>query len=159
MITIIKDHNIVDVKNSIKYLLDEASKSEKVRELAVEIVSSNPDHIAAIHSWVKANVQYVLDPVADGEIELLTSPVRMANNYFEGKPLVGDCDCMSLLTTSLYRAVGIKSNFVMIDTKGKGFDHAVTQAYSYKLEEWVTVDTASEYPLGWEVTCYEKIII
>lgn len=160
MITVIRDYNLQDIKSSIQYLLDKASKSEEVRQLAIEITYQQ-DKISSIYDWVKGHVSYVPDPRSEGgeEIELFTSPVKMVKDYNEGKALGGDCDDMALLTTALYRAIGIKSSVVIIDSIGQGLDHAFCRVWSGELGSWVNSDPSSDYPLGWALSYKERIIV
>ena len=157
MITIIRDYTLEDVKASLKDFLEKAANSEEVRELGVKIVYGQQDHIAAVYTWVKSNVDYIPDPEG---IELITSPVKMVRDYNEGKPLAEDCDGMAILTTALYRSVGIKSNVVLLDTVGEGYDHAVSRAYSDKLGSWIIADVStSKIPLGWEISHVRRLMI
>ena len=158
MITVIKNHTIADIKNSIQYLLDKAAESPEVRMLAIEITHNKQDKIAAIYDWIRGGVKYVPDTVTNGYMELFISPVRMVEDSRAGKTIGGDCDDMALLATALYRSVGIRANVVLIDSIGNGLDHAYCQACSDKLG-WVNVDPSAPVPLGWEVSYREKIVV
>lgn len=160
VITRIKNHNINDIRSGINYLLEKASQDEEVRQFAIQITTGEPDKIAAIYDWVKTNVQYIPDPIGiEDEIELFISPSRMIRNYNQERPIAGDCDDHSLLSTALYRSIGIPSNVVILDTKGEGYDHAISEVYSEKLKKYVTVDTTVDYPLGWEFPYKSKIVV
>jgi len=152
MLTIIRNYDLEDVKRGMNYLLDKASQSEEVRQLAVNIIDNKPDSIAAIYDWVRDNVRYTPDPIL---IELLTSPVRMVNDYLQGKPLAEDCDGIAILITALCRSIGIQSSVVLLDTKGEGLDHAISQVHSDI--GWVSVDASdSIHPLGWSISYYNS---
>lgn len=155
MLTIIRNYTLSDIKTSIKYLLNKASESEEVRKLAVEVTDSKPDPIAAIYDFIKNSVRYVPDPT--NNTELFISPVKMVRDYNQKIPIGGDCDDMALLAVALYRSIGIKSNVVILDTRGQGLDHAVAQAYSDIAKRYITVDSASQYPLGWEEKYFNKV--
>jgi len=157
MLTIIKNYSLDDIKDSIKYLLDKASESEEVRQLAIEIIHNKPDPIAAIYDWVKTNVKYTPDPVRNGQIELFISPVRMVKDYRQGKPLAGDCDDMALLAVALCRSIGIHSSVVLLDTAGEGLDHAVSQVSSNGVT--LMLDPSANVPLGWEEHYYSKVVV
>ncbi len=160
MITVIQNYTVNDIVSSIKYLLDKASKSEEVRQLAVQVTYAQQDKIAGIYDWIKSNVAYIPDPVrGNDEIELFISPVRLVKDYNQGIAIGEDCDGMAILATSLYRAIGIKSNVVIIDSVGNGLDHAYCQAWCDKLEQFISVDPSSNNPLGWELVYKEKVII
>ena len=160
MLTRIRNYDLSDIKSSINYLLDKAADSEEVRTLAIEIVSNKEDQIAAVYDWVKSNVTYVKDPVRGyGEVELFTSPIRMVKDYRNGIRLGGDCDCMALLTTALYRSIGYQSNVVLLDTTGEGLNHAISQVLSDGIETWVMVDPSASVPLGWTESYTDKVIV
>ncbi len=159
MITVIQNYDIDDIVSSIKYLLDKSSKCGEVRQLAVQITYAQQDKIAGIYDWIKSSVSYVPDLVTNGDIELFTSPVRLVKDYNQGIAIGEDCDGMAILATSLYRAIGIKSNVVIIDSVGNGLDHAYCQAWCDKLEQFISVDPSSNNPLGWELVYKEKVII
>ena len=159
MITIIRNYNTTDIKDSINYLLDKASKSEEVRQLAVQITYNKEDKIGAIYDFMKSSVSYIQDPVSDGEIELFVSPVKQVENYNQGLRMAGDCDDMALLATALYRSIGIKSNVVIIDSLGNGLDHAYCRAWSKELDDWIECDPTSQYPLGWSVPYHSKNVV
>ena len=142
----IAGYNFHDVTSNIKRMIDESVLDPKVRELAIEIVGQSDDPIASIYDWVKEKVTYVSDPI---DVELITSPIRMVNDYRDGKQLAEDCDGHALFVTALLKSVGINAKVAILDIKGFGWDHAVTVAYSDKLGKWIFVDTTSEKPLGW----------
>jgi len=151
MITILPD-NLGTIKESIKYLLDKASQSEEVRALAIE-VTVDQDKIAAIYNFARSNIRYTPDPI---DMELFTSPVRMVNEYRQGKILAEDCDGIAIFVTALYRAIGLQSNVVLLGLTSRELDHAVSQVYSDILNRWILVDAV---PLGWEISYVEKIIV
>ena len=160
MITRIQNYSLSDIRDGLKYLLDKAADSQEVRQLAIEITADNQDPIAAIYDFVRNTVRYIPDPVANGQMELFISPVRMVKDYRSGMVLGGDCDDQALLTTALLRSIGIRANVVLIDQTGNGLDHAFCQAYSDKLGTWVSVDaSAPQVPLGWEIRYQSKIVI
>ena len=155
MLTVIKNYSLSDIKASINQLLEKASHSEQVRELAVQV--TNHDPIVGIYDWARANIRYTPDPV---EKELFISPVKMVRDHYQGKKLSGDCDDSALLVTALYRSIGLKSNVVLLDTAGQGLCHAVSQVYSEKLGRYVMVDAStSEIPIGWEIKYFQKIVV
>ena len=155
----IQNYSLDDVKDSIKYLLDRASESLEVRTLAIGITAGKPDPVAAIYDFIKQNVSYIPDPVSNGHIELFTSPIRMVRDYRAGIPIGEDCDGMAILATALYRSIGIRANVVLIDVGGNGLDHAYCQAYSDTLNDWVSVDPSSQFPLGWDIKYHDKVVV
>jgi len=159
MLIRIENYSLKDITDGIELLLDRAAHAPEVRQLAVSIIYERQDRIAAIYDWVKANVSYVPDPVqAGGEIELFISPVKMVKDFGNGVAIAGDCDDMALLTTALYRSIGIKANVVLLDTGGSGLDHAVCEVETEELG-MITVDPSAEYPLGWEEKYFSKVVV
>ena len=160
MLKVINNYSISDIRQSITYLLDKSSQEEKVRLLVVEIIQDGQNPIAAIYDWVKKNVTYISDPIVDGDqSELFISPAKMVNDYYEGKHLAGDCDDHALLNVALLRSIGIKSNVVLLDQKGDGYNHAVAQAYSEEAEKYIIIDTTVSFPLGWEEHYVRRLVI
>jgi len=160
MLVRIRNYTIDDIVDSVKYLLDKSAHSEEVRALAVQITYDSQDKISSIFDFIKTNVSYIPDPVTgeDG-IELFISPVKQARDFQKGIRLAGDCDDMSLLSCSLFRSIGIRSNVIIVDLAGNGLDHAYSQAWSDKLNEFIPVDPTSQYPLGWQIPYKERIIV
>jgi len=142
------------------YLLDNASKSFEVRQHAIEITSEFQDKISAVYDWVKGNISYIPDPVGDhgDEIELFISPVKMVEIFSKGLRPAGDCDDHALLNTALYRALGMQSNIILLDS-GNGIDHAYCKVKSIVLNRWVAVDTTADVPLGWTYKFRKEIVI
>ena len=161
MIKILKRYNIGDVQLLISDLLRKASVSSEVRQVAIEAAGGSDDPIASVYDWMRQHVSYISDPVSDtGNIELITSPVLMAKNYAAGNKLAEDCDGIAVFTTALYRAIGIRSNVVLLDRNGNGYSHAVSQAYSVKFGRFIMVDpSTNEIPLGFDIAHVKKIII
>lgn len=167
MITRKQNYSMQDVKDGLQLLLKLSTDSSIVKSHAINIISGNNDSILAIYNWVKQNVSYV--PDIDGAkqfsndttnvTELFISPVKQIEYYNEGKAIFGDCDDHALLTTALYRSLGIRSNIVIIDTVNMGFDHAYSQVWSDRLHQYVSADTTAKYPFGWVIPSYQTIFI
>ena len=159
MITVIKNYSLDDVKDSIKYLLNKSAESLEVRQLAIEITVGSHDQISAIHDFVRDTVKYIPDPVTNGSIELFTSPIKMVKDYRAGITIGEDCDGIAVLTTALYRSVGIRARVVLIDQSGDGLDHAYCEVFSDKLGQWINSDPSAPLPLGWVIPYRQKIVI
>jgi len=160
MLKIIHNYTIGDIIDSIKYLLDKSAHSEEVRSLAIQITCDSQDKISSIYDWVKPNFAYIPDPIgASGdEIELFISPIKVVRDFNQGLNLGGDCDDHALLNTALYRALGMPSNVVLMDS-GNGIDHAYCRVKSEKLGRWVNADTTTNAPLGWVFPAKQEIVI
>jgi len=141
------NYSFNDVVSNIQRMVNESVLNPIVRELAIEITSNTDDPIALIYDWVNANVKYVPDPFG---IELITSPIRMVNDYRDGKDLAEDCDGQALFVAALIRSLGIPAHVAILNTGGITWDHAVAIAYSTKLGREIIVDPTTKFPLGWE---------
>lgn len=71
--------------------------------------------IIAIANWVSENIRYISDPY---KLEYIASPEETL------RVKAGDCDDFAVLLASMYRAVGVRSAVGLIDTEGRGADHA-----------------------------------
>jgi transglutaminase-like putative cysteine protease len=159
MIIRINNFTIQDIIAGTKFLIDKGVHSPDVRQFALEIVN-NKEPITAVYDWVKANMSYVSDPkTSTTEIELFISPVVLINDFLNGKSIGGDCDDMGILTTTLYNCIGLRSNLVIIDSNGSGYDHAYSRVWSDKLNDWLNVDPSSKFPVGWVYNFKSCIIV
>ncbi len=160
MLIRIKNYTIKDVIDGINFLLERASTDMNVKVLANEISSTSQDKIASIYDWMRKNVSYIPDNVQAGKnAELFISPIKMVNDYNKGLPIGGDCDDHAIFSTALFRAINVKSNVILLDTIGEGFDHAISRAWSESIG-WVMVDSSTnKVPIGWEESNHNKIII
>lgn len=153
----INDATMDDVKRELGIFLYKGITSEEVRSLAEQITQDKQDDIEAVYDWVKGNMRYVPDP---SYAELFISPVRMAKNYFEGKPMSGDCDDHALFDAALLGSIGYNARIIIGDTNyDSEIDHAWAEVYSDKLNQWISVDTTNKNPLGWNISAGGKIAI
>ncbi len=157
MISNIKNYTLDDVKRSIREFEELASQSEDVRALAVQITSGKINSVAAIYDWVKANVKYTPDP---DEIELFIAPTKLVSDWNNHVPLAGDCDDIAMLVVALLRAVGVKTDVVLLDTTGGGPNHALAVVHSEVLGKDIMVDASTdEVPLGWDIPYLTRVDI
>jgi len=160
MITTIQNYSEQDIEESIRYLLAKASKSEAVRQQAVQIIAGAPDPILAIHSWVRENLSYIPDPVNNGqEIEMFTSPVKLVNDHNSGHAIGEDCDSHAILTVALFQSIGIAAHVVLAGYNGNDFEHAYCQVFSQPLDRWIDVDTTTDYPVGWVHPTTRELVV
>ena len=153
--TIIRNYGMPEVISSMRRMLVEASHDTDLRELAISAIHDNP--VNDIYDWVKANVQYVPDPV---DVELFQHPSCMIREFRAGKNLAGDCDDIALLTVAMSQSVGIKSRIALIDTSGNRLDHAVAQVWSDKLQDWIFCDPSTgKVPFGWSEKYYSIVVV
>lgn len=161
MIKVIRNYSLSDIKESIIFLLDRAAKDAGVRQHAIQITVDSQDKIAAIYDWVKTNFSYIPDPIgaSGNEIELFISPVRVVQDYNAGLRPAGDCDDHALLNTALFRALGMSSNVVLVDSGNGSIDHAYCRVRSDKLQRWLVCDTTVNTPLGWYYPARQEIVV
>jgi transglutaminase-like putative cysteine protease len=159
MIIRIQNFNMQDIIDGAKFLIDKGVHSPDVRQFALEI-SANKEPVTSIYDWIKANMSYVPDPsTPTTEIELFISPEVLIHDFMNGKPIAGDCDDMGILATTLYNCMGLRSNLVIIDSNGSGYDHAYSRVFSDKLNDWLNVDPSSKFPVGWVYNFKSCIIV
>lgn len=160
-IKIIRNYNMKDVVDSLVYLLDKASHSQEVRTLAIQITQNSQDKISAMYTFLKSSVSYIHDPIGatGNEIELFVSPIVMVDNYSRGIKPSGDCDDMALLSTALFRSIGMRANIVLVDCVGQGIDHAFCEVYSDALGRFLDFDVTTDYPVGWSHPYHNRISI
>jgi len=160
MLITIQNYTLQDIISGIQLQLDRAAHSIEVRDLAIQINSTESNPISTVFDWIKKNVKYVSDPVKqDGIIELFISPVKMAIDYKNGQALAGDCDDMAILATALYRQLGMQSNVIILNLVGQGYDHAISRVYSEQLSTFIMIDPSANFPLGWVEQSVENIIV
>ena len=151
-ITILRDYTLNDVVRELARMLREGTMLPETRQLALEVISQHEDQISAIYDFVKENVLYQPDPY---QVELFIHPRRMIEFYYQGIAR-GDCDDIALITASLLRSLGYQANIVLLDTRGQGIDHAVTEVTLGGVR--IMVDSSSSYlPLGWEESSFDKV--
>lgn len=152
MLKTIKNYSLGDVKREMSRMLAEGGVNPEVRQFALEIASQG-NQIEAVFDYVKANVKYQPDPYG---AEFITSPLKMVEACRAGNA-AEDCDGIALFIAGLLRSLGYNSRILLIDVGGKGLDHAVAQVYSKV--EWINLDAASSFPLGWEEKYFSKVVI
>lgn len=125
-------------------LVREYRKSLPIRELALSIVRQVAGHknfrgqVAALHSWVQDNIQYVRD--IEG-VETVQTPLKTLD-YMQG-----DCDDQSVLLATLLMSVGFRPRFVAIKTDSYGpFCHVFTEVSAGK--KWLPLETTERWPAG-----------
>ena len=171
MLTVIRQNNFStnEIVGYLDNFIQKGIQNDSVRGQALTIVLDNPDvnPIVSLHRWVREHVHYRDDPslLYPGEVgELFISPVLMIHNHDKGIELYGDCDDSALLLTTLYRCIGYDAHIVLLDTKGEGFDHAitmvnVTDTMGNPNGMTVYADATGNVPCGWIETYERKLIV
>lgn len=73
--------------------------------------------VLALHKWVQSNIRYINDPLA-------LETFQNARVTLEKRS--GDCDCMSILLSSMLRGVGRNSGVMLVNSGGgEDVDHAI----------------------------------
>ncbi len=154
----IQNKSFTQVVVDIGKLLDEGRTDENVRRLAeLAIANREDDQIAAVYDFVKENFQYASDPV---DVELFVHPKRAAKDYFDNFKRSFDCGSHALLVASMLGSIGFKTRIIIVDSDfDKEYDHAIAQALSDKIGDYVSVDTTDRtHPLGWKLKVGGEII-
>lgn len=119
-------------------------KTLPVRQLALSIVRNVQGHknfrgqVAAIHSWVKNNIQFVRD--IHGVETIQTPPKTVEFGQ-------GDCDDQAVLVAALLMSVGFPARFVAIKTQTFApFVHVYTETRLGTV--WFPVETTERWKLG-----------
>ena len=157
-ITLIQNASMSDVTRELSRMLREGILHPEVRQMALSITQDTQDDLTAIFDWQKANMRYVPDPVLlDGE--LFISPARQLRMLADGGIMAEDCDGLALMAGSLLGSIGHEVRIKIIDSIGKGWDHAFAECYSPLLEEWLSIDTSADKPVGWILESKNERII
>jgi hypothetical protein len=171
MITLTRNYNMEQLIVAIKKLIARGESSDLVKRLANSIVTApgaSPYPVVAIHKWASTNIRYqydnntaaALQEVSPDGIELLISPERMAEDYYRGVQLIGDCDCTALFITSALRTLGIKTRFAILAIWSKEWDHAATYAWSEVAKTWLFIEgTSSLIPVGTQPVYYKQLLV
>ena len=100
--------------------------------------------VRAIFGYVRSKVHYMWDP---NGIEMLQSPQQAIARG------AGDCDCLSVLFSTLCESAGLKTAFVTIKADPRYRDkytHVYSSVSIPELGKWVPADLSAPHPLGWE---------
>lgn len=109
-----------------QFQIEELAK--KLKSYSVLSTSEN------IFDWVRSNIKYVKD--RSGKEELRT-PARLI------KDAKGDCDCTSILISSILQVLKVPHFFRVVDVSGQGYEHVYVVAISENGEE-IILDTVPE---------------
>lgn len=138
----------------LRQLVDGSKLNPHFRRLALDIVrdvreGDTAGELAALSSWVRANVTYRRDPVG---VELFTAPDLLASDAAAGAA-AGDCDDHVALGAALAEVLGHPSRFAVGGHKlGKDFGSAWSHVWrqTWNGRRWVDFDdTAKTRPPGW----------
>ncbi len=131
----------------------EGSRDPKVRQLAEIAVAGEVDQVLAVHKFVRGTFPYQPDPENS---ELFIHPKKVAQDYFDGRVRRFDCDDSALLTSSMLSSLGYETRIILVELRGPGLDHALTQVKTNI--GWLAVDAVSSRPLGW-IEQYKQIVV
>ena len=143
-LTLLTGASISDAKREMSLMVRDGILSTHVRRLAEEAGAAVP----GIFDFVRDTFPYALDPEGT---ELFISPNRIAEDYYQGRVRMGDCEDLAMLTAAMVGSVGYKSRVMVIATQGLDWDHAVAQVSTPDLG-WLNCDVSDKtHPLGWVI--------
>jgi transglutaminase-like putative cysteine protease len=132
----------------IVQLIKEGAKDFCVRQRAIDILIGNGvrpkdyrGEIRTLFEWVKNNVRYTRDI---HRVELLHSARRMLELR------AGDCDDMTILLSTMLKAVGHPVRLVLVGFNPKRkrlFSHIYLEAFCRG--SWIPLDPTMDRPMGW----------
>jgi hypothetical protein len=119
----------------------------------------------AIQKWVQDNIRYIFDP---RDVEYFQTPRR---TMIDG---AGDCDDLSILTSSLLESIGYTTSICLCNPRGKGtaVSHAMCAVkfpreqkiklggneIKFRTDKWYLVETIQPRQFGWIPPKADKFI-
>ena len=157
-IRLVRDVSIEEAAIYLRQMMQEGKLDPSVRRLSEEAVLGHKDQVRAVYEWVQEHLPYAFDPET---AELFIHPRRIAEDYYQGRIRMGDCDDAALLAASMLGSLGHQTRLSLIATGDTPeIDHAVAQVFSPELDSWLMVDpTAGYLPMGWIEKSQRTIII
>lgn len=111
------------------------------RAMAVTIGLTSKDWVQqaqCIHSWVRANVRYIMDVEGVETLQTAETTLRVQG---------GDCDDSSVLIASMLGALGHPTRFFAMGFAPNDFEHVVCET---KIgNRWFACDATENVPFGW----------
>jgi len=152
------------IKNTLKKMkeiINESSINYYVRRWAEKItVGANSDDLSivkAVFDFLARYTEYRKDPY---KMEMLKTPPVSLQLLELGEVPMGDCDCLTILSLSLIRSLGIQ---VALRATSYLPDKSFRKGHVYGLvkvkEKWIPFDlVAKQYGFGFGMPGYTKII-
>ena len=141
------------VSKLINSLIQHGKRDRTVRETALKIIRAynvkSKDHVGEIRAcqnWVQREIHYVFDIAG---VETLQTPRRVLIER------AGDCDCSSILLSSLLASIGYEVGVVLLDVDGsRKISHAqacvkLPRPKKGQPKGWIHLETTKLMPAGW----------
>lgn len=135
----------------MKDIIKESSKNPLVISMARSIIRYVPEkdyqaEAEKIYNWTRSHTKYVRDPYGT---ETITTPPAALDIIRRGGLFEGDCDCLTVLTLSLLRAVGFPVKIVAAGYKNKPLSHVYGKVLIR--DKWIPIEPIKKgVELGWE---------
>lgn len=148
----------INVLAQMRKIILESSRNPLIIDWARDIVSScdwkDVDcEIASIYEYIRDNSRYVHDPLG---LEYIETPLHAYEKITSGQLWHADCDDMSVLSLSLYRAIGYPVKLRAVSYRSSG---SLGHVYGivYVKGDWIPVDliALNGYP-GFEKKPYYR---
>lgn len=132
------DRGAYETLRIMKRLVFESMKDLPVLDKAKEIIRSvggkdRYEQARVIGEWVSSSMRFVRDPYG---IETVHTPLFMLDRIRSHGMFEADCDDYAVLSSSLAKAVGLRTKFVILGFLSHG-------------APWSHVYTIAETPKGW----------
>lgn len=146
----------LNVLAQMRNIIIESAKNPNIINWARAIVVSCPwknteCEIQSIYDYIRAHVRYVKDTLGTEYIE---TPQHALDVINEGGVWQGDCDDFTVLSLSLYRAIGYPTMMRAVNYNPGFLSHVygLVQARG----QWIPIDLISVNPFGpgWEKKPY-----
>ena len=111
---------------------------QTARNLTAHLAPKNwQGEIAALFSFVRDRIRYVLDP---NDVETLSSPRHLLKNRS------GDCDDLVTLLAALLEAIGHPTRFVAVGFQPGALTHVYLETKAG--DAWIALETTEQVAMG-----------
>jgi hypothetical protein len=141
----------------MRKIIIESSENYPIIALAREIVRDCPAkdrkcELITIYNYVRDNTRYVMDT---DKRESLQTPMMFLDAMAKGTLFQGDCDCLTILSLSLMKAIGYQTKLIAAGYGDEGLAGALMHVYgavrANSNKQWIPVESIKlGVPLGWE---------
>lgn len=143
---------IFNTVSKMKDIINQSAKNYYVRRWAEKIIEGLPNgdylRAKAIYNWISEHVQYIRDPLG---LEMLQTPPLVLQRIERGEIPVLDCDCMTMLSLSLLKTLGLRVKMRVTGYKPNSRYTHVYGLVNTKEKGWLPFDLVKRKGLGWEV--------
>lgn len=141
-------------------IIKESAENWNVIKLARQIIENvkakdQLEEVKTIYNYVRDNTRYVKDP---DKKEVLQTPLMFIDAEMNGELFQGDCDCLTILTLSLMKAIGYPVKLIATGYKQNDSLSHVFGAVKVR-NKWIKVEPIKEkVDLGWSAPGVTKKI-